>query len=253
MNKKCFLLVTMLVAAGALNQASAAVMTVDNSTPGVIVQTYDSGAFQPGVPSVIPILFEQFDTLGGTRTLLSVTVTVTQSAWGGYYAVDNDGATAASVTVQHGATGSISMTPGYEFFLPVGALSTLSTVVSSGGAQVLAANTVDNDAVDVYNEGGADSYRLNGPTEGNALLANATGSRTTGLEAYIGAGNLSLDYTVSQSSMHLGEGAVYYSGGPAWVHSEIIVTYEYTPEPTSLALFVFGCAALGLRRRKHTA
>lgn len=247
MNKWILVLATALAM---IDMASAAQMSYSDDGAGTIVQSYDTTAFQPGGNDTINILFSQFDTQGGTRELLSVTVTVTQYAWGGYYSVDNDGATAASVTVQHGATGAITVTPGYEYYLPPGALGTLSTVVTSGGAVELAAN--DGDATDIYNAGGADSYNLNGPTEGNALMANASGSRTSGLEAYIGTGDLSLDYDADQASFHDGLGAIYYSGGPANVRAIITVVYNYAyvPEPSSLALLTVGCAVLGLRRRR---
>jgi len=230
--------------------AQAAVMSYSDNGEGTITQTYDSGAFQPGVPSTINILFDQFNTQGGTRTLQSVTVSVTQYAWGGYYSVDNDGDTVANITVQHGATGNITTTAGYEYFLPAGSLDSLSTILTSNGTVTLQPN--DGDATDVYNDGGTDAYRLDGPTQGNALSENASGTRTTGLDAYTGLGDLSLTYTVNQSSDHDGEGALYYSGGPSSVQSLITVTYNYNvvPEPTSLALLAFGCAALGLRRRK---
>lgn len=229
------------------SRAQAAQMSYTDDGAGTIVQSYDTTEYQPGSDDAINILFEQFDTQNGTRELVSVTVTVTQYAQGGYFSVDNDGATEASLNVTHGATGSISVTPGYEYYLPAEALGTLSTVLSS--AVVLAAN--DGDPTTEYNSGGLDTYLLTGPTQGNALSANASGTRTSDLAAYVGTGDLSLDYDADQASRHDGTGAIYYSGEPASVQAIITVTYnyEYVPEPSSLALLAFGCAALGLRRR----
>jgi hypothetical protein len=246
MNKMIAAVAALLTAAGA---AQAVQMSYFDNGAGTVVQTYDSGEFQPGVPSVIPITFRQFDDYDGRATLVSVTVTVTQYAWGGFYAVDNDGATEAVVTVQHGAVGSINETAGYEYFLPTGSQAALSTIVTDVD-RVLSAN--DGDPIE-YQEGGTDHFRLNGPDSDNKLSANANDTRTDQLAAYIGDSNLSMDYTVSQSSTHTGSGAVYYSGGPAWSHAIITVTYDYVPEPTGAALLAIGCVALALRRRNRPA
>ena len=243
--KRTLLAVALLMLS--LSLAQAAQMSYSDNNAGTIVQSYDTTGYQPGANDAISILFAQFDTQGGTRVLQSVTVSVSQYAWGGYFSVDNDGATAASLTVQHGAVGSIDMTTGYEYYLPPGSLATLSTVLSANVE--LSAN--DGDAVTDYNSGGTDAYDLNGPTQGSALTASASGNRTTELNAYVGAGNLSLDYDADQASQHNGTGAIYYSGGPASVQAVITVVYnyEYIPEPSCLALLAVGCAAFGLRRR----
>jgi len=246
--KKTSLMIAVMIALTGFVQAVQ--MSYYNNGWDTVTQTYSSGTFQPAVPSQIPITFAQFDTVGGTRTLTSVTVTVTQRSWGGFYAVDNDAVTEGYVTAQHGVVGSISTTVGgLEYFLPAGSLSSLSTIVTSGGQQTLQPNTVDNDGIGNYDAGGADSYTLTGRDIADPLIASATGTRTSNNSAYIGTENLSLDYNATQSSFHTGSGALYYSGGPAYASTEITVTYTYTPEPTSLALFAMGCAVLGMRRR----
>jgi hypothetical protein len=249
--KKSSLFVAALFALTGIAQAVQ--MTYSDNGWDVITQTHDTGEFLPGTSTTIPIVFEQFDTRGGTRTLLSVTVSVTQLSWGGYYDVDNDGATTASITARHGTGGSLNETTGYFYFLPTSSQNPLSTVVTSGGLRTLDAN--DGDATSVYNTGGTDNYRIDGPAKASALVASATDSFTTGnplLAAYQGTGDLSIDYNVFQDSTHTGEGALYYSGGPASAQTVITVTYNYVPEPTSMALLAIGCAVLGLRRRPRS-
>jgi hypothetical protein len=246
--KKRSLMIAALIALTGVAQAVQ--MSYSDNGLDTSTQSYDTGDFLPGTSTTIPIVFEQFNTQGGTRTLVSVTISATQLSWGGYYDVDNDGDSAASITAQHGTGGNLNTTAGYLYFLPASSQTTLFTVTTSGGLRTLDAN--DGDVNTVYNAGGSDNYRIDGPAKESALTDSVTGSFTTGnplLAAYQGSGDLSLDYNVYQDSTHTGEGALFYSGGPASAQTVITVTYNYVPEPTSMALLAIGCAVLGLRRR----
>lgn len=250
--KKTNLIIAVLIALTGVAQAVQ--MTYDNNGWDTVTQTYSSGTIQPGSPSIIPITFAQFNTMGGTRTLTSVTVSVTQQTWGGTYEADNDstGGETATGSAQHGISGRVTVTALNYYFLPGTSGNTLASRVNSGQF-TLAAN---DDNLGVFDPGpGADHYKLEGPAQGSALSASGNGTWVEAdgtLAAYQGSGNLSMDYTVTQSSSYTGTGAISYSGTAASSSTEIIVTYTYTPEPTSLALFAMGCAVLGMRRRTRS-
>jgi len=235
--KKTSLLIAMLFVVIGVAQAST------------ITQTLTVSDFVPGVDTTYNLLFNQFDTQGGTLTLSSVTISVTVNAWGGYYAVDNDGGTAASVTVAWGASGRIS-TGSYIYDLPSGSVQNTQYATLNSGTVSLTANT--GDSVGVYNAGSeSDKYRLDGSTVDAPTQATVSGTRTTSLDAYSGTGQLGLTYIGNQASTSSQVGGVYYSGGPASSSAIITITYEYVPEPTCLALVAIGCGVLGLRRGRH--
>lgn len=242
--KKTTLLIAALI--GLTGIAQAVQMSYYNNGWDKVTQTFDSGEFTPGIDTTYNILFKQFDTKGGKLTLQSVTIEYTLSAFGGYYAVDNDADTTASVTVQWGASGRLAANGSFDFSLPVGIVATSYATLS--GSQSLSAN--QGDATGVYNSGNeGDKYRLDGSDASSPTTASLSKSRTTSLDGYLGTENLGFDYIANQASSSTQVGGVFYSGGPASADVTITVTYNYVPEPTSMALLAIGCAVLGLRRR----
>jgi hypothetical protein len=209
-----------------------------------IVQTLTGGEFQPGIDQLETFTFDQFDTLGGTRELVSVTIALTQYSWGGEYEIDNDGATIANFTAQLGASGRLQA----GYILPPGAGNTINAVTAVGPME-LAAN--DSDGVGYQWDGGPDNFRIDGPDRDHAVTASTSGTLTSSLEAFIGTGELTIDYISNQLRGNNAEGATAGSWSSAWAQGVVTITYEYNqvPEPGSLALLALGCVVLGMRRR----
>lgn len=195
------------------------------------------------------LTFNEFDTLGGTRTLLSVTVATSLTKSGGSLFVDNDSAVGAegsisqTVTINLSATGASLYNGDLDGPIGQGVTSTTNFFVS------LTAD--DGDGV---------GYHESGPDWGGTAFADNTITQTESVDninSYIGSGTT---FTVKVSGIQytdagtLGGAAATYT--PAIASGYVTVTYNYSepapvPEPAS---WLIVCGGLGagvfVRRRR---
>lgn len=212
MKKVSLIIVALLVATGSLHADRITQTNTFSGTPN-----YSKALW-----------FNQFDTLGGIRTLTNVTVSVfllTDAQ--GSIGVDNDGALSASGEVTMGNKLTLTVALAYG----VG-LSPL--YATTAAAFSLAAD--DGDGA-TYSTIGSD-YGFMGVTATQTNSSAIIGSGYWG--AYQGSGAFLFDAYIDQIANYAVLGGVQALIDPMHSSGRVVVTYDYIPEPASAMLVFFG-------------
>lgn len=228
----------------ALSCAAVCGMLVSSAGAATIMQTQ---TFGPNTPNYLSSLtFDKFDDLGGTLTLQSVKVKMSMSVFGGSATVDNDGVDPASVTIEFGASGSISS--GDVSLLDTLFQPVISDVnVFTAGNFNLAANDLDP-TNQFDNDAGPDNATLNVVPDSDMDMGFIAPSLHP---QYIGAGGtFDIDVQIDTLFNILGEGGVAGSFVPVTAEGNVMVIYDYIPTPGTLAIAGFAGIAAGRRRRR---
>jgi len=201
-----------------------------------ITQYLNTGVVVAGIGTESDLTVNKFDSSLGTLT--KVTMTVTLATWGGYSEVLNISSPTAPIDA--------TLTQGVSSYLTGGMLvgnlannSALDAIITWSGT--LSAN--------------GDSHRITGADVSTPTTAGPlSGEKTSSLDSYITSSGETyvIKFFSSNNNVATGEGGVQGTYQSASSTGYLTVVYEYSvPEPTSLALFAFGCVALGLRRRNR--
>jgi len=212
-----------------------------------ITQTANFG----GTPNLSQTLtFEQFDDLGGARTLLSIGVISALNIDNGLAILDNDGEEPAQDSFEFGAKGDISSTD-------VSLLDILALPVT-GELEVIHSETFNlapnvDDGPGILDPSLPDGMKYFGSHKGDSD-SGFIGRALFG--EYTGTGTYDIVVDVSQWQDFGGTSGVQWALSPVTASGNVSVVYEYIPEPSVLAL-LGGCGvawliACGLRSRRRT-
>lgn len=203
---------------------------------------------------VVTLTFNRFDTLGGTRVLESVLIEIEYTKSGGFYAVDNESPSMATVSLTHrvdatvdGGSLDLSLVSSGYLGLPATNLRATSTV---SGVQ-LAAN--DGDPSQSVDEAGLDYYRYNP----DPMTRSTSGyiADVSQFELSEGDSTFDLAFEATQTVSISGLSGASQSFAPSSVDGYIRVTYQYSnvvPEPHLFGqIGLAGMLALLIRRRRH--
>lgn len=208
------------------------------ASAATIVQT-ESYAFVPAGSQTL--VFDKFDTLGGTRTLISVTIQHSLTKKGGSLYVDNDSAIGGTGTISQATTIILSGRPMVDDFgndLTSKSLQTASFYTASVGSD----------------DGDGAGFQASGPDYDGILFADSTVSSSgevgsAFLSSYTGTDTFTLTATGTQGVDVSSISGVAGSFSPAGAEGFVTITYNYVPEPDVTLLG--GLGVLLLLRRRH--
>ncbi len=218
------------------------------ASAATIVQTQNF-AFVPNGSQVLT--FNKFDTIGGTRTLLSVTITVTLNKTGGSFEVDNDSASGGTISLTHTVQGALTSSLGSSSLLDtsfagIGSSGTLNAV-SSLNNQAVSATT--GDATNTFNSTGLGDNIVFNPADQTASSSGTVNSLFTSM--YAGSGTFTNTLAADQLVSATGLGGLQQSFTVSNVSGDVTITYNYVPEPASTMLGGLGVIVLLTRHRRR--
>lgn len=190
----------------------------------------------PGTATINDLLqFNSADAVAageaaGSYVLTSVVLTISGSAMSGTFEFNNTFGSAGTIYSANYAAGQ-----GLTF--------------AAAGATVV--QTMSH-AFNNGNEYDMAGFEFKSETFSPTLAAAGSTTVTTGLAAFTGSGYLASSSADLSAQMTSSQDAGIFAGSLASGTANLSLTYNYTlvPEPTALALLGFGCAVLGLRRRR---
>lgn len=208
-------------------------------------------AFTPN--DAVILTFDKFDTLGGTRELLSVTISVELNKMGGSTAIDNDSNTSGNITLTHTLTGQLSVASGGvqlldSSFSPIGGSGDLKAI-SSFNTSVT--GTTGDDTL-TFNATGLGDYASFSPAPTSITTSGVVNSIFN--PNYQGAGQtFGLQFAADQSVSANGVSGLQQVFTVSNVAGNVTVAYNYqtvgVPEASVSVLGALG--ALGLMRRRR--
>lgn len=214
------------------------------ASSATIVQTQ---AFS-GIPDLTRTLaFNQFDNQGGTRTLLSIRVVLSLTVSGGQLILDNDGEGPASGAFEFGGKAKLSSTDVAlldNSFQPVpGEVKAVHSGLFS-----LAGNV--GDVPFDYDPNAPDGMAYFGATESDTRSGFVNSAFwAAGAKGFLGTGTYDITADALQRATYGSFSGVEHAESPVSTDGEVMVIYDYVPEPASAMLLAVGMAAGIVRRR----
>ncbi|MEY4570510.1 MAG: hypothetical protein RLZZ398_1949 [Verrucomicrobiota bacterium] len=190
------------------------------------------------------LTFDKFDTLGGTLTLTSITITTNVLKTGGQLSIDNDSLDPASGNISQSVT--ITLTSSNVSLTDV-SLNPIGVNITATSTASISVGADDGDGAN-FQAGGPD-YATSG-VFANVTATNSANVNSGAWGGYSGTGTYVITANGSQGFNTSAFGGAALSITPATAGSNVTVTYNYIPEPASALLGGLGLLTL-LRRRRN--